>query len=118
MRLSQPSGIEMKMGRLTAVVAALTVTAAATASTTESAPAAQPLAPSLATSLTTTPSQIPLLYVVDGVRYERGKIPVLSRNQIFTVHVIKGHAALEQYGPDASYGVVVITTRQAVGPQA
>lgn len=107
----------MKMGRLAAVVAALTATVAATASTMERALAPQPAA-SMATSLTTAPSQVPLLYVVDGVRYQRGQIPVLARDQIFAVHVIKGHAALEQYGPDASYGVVVITTRQAVGAQS
>jgi hypothetical protein len=27
--------------------------------------------------------------------------------------VIKGHRALEQYGPEASYGVVIITTKLA-----
>ncbi len=57
--------------------------------------------------------QVPLLYVVDGVRLQRDQVPALSKDEISAVHVIKGHAALKQYGPDASYGVVVITTRNS-----
>jgi outer membrane receptor for Fe3+-dicitrate len=60
--------------------------------------------------------QVPLLYVVDGVRLERDQVPSLSNDQISAIQVIKGHAALKQYGPDASYGVVVITTKSAAIP--
>jgi bla regulator protein blaR1 len=63
-------------------------------------------------------SQVPLLYVVDGVRLQRDQVPLLTGDQISSVQVIKGRAALKQYGPDASYGVVVITTKAALTPQS
>jgi outer membrane cobalamin receptor len=66
--------------------------------------------------LAATP-QVPLLFVVDGVKYQRERVPTLTADQISAVRVIRGHAALEQYGADASYGVVVITTKQAGAPR-
>jgi hypothetical protein len=75
-------------------------------------------APAIATSLPTEASQVPLLFVIDGVRYPRGQEPLLSSDQIFAVRVIKGRAAIQRYGQDASYGVVLIITRQAAGPRA
>jgi hypothetical protein len=75
-------------------------------------------APAIATALPTAVSQVPLLFVVDGVRYPRGQEPPLSSDQIFAVRVIKGRAAIQRYGQDASYGVVLIITRQAAGPRA
>jgi outer membrane receptor for ferrienterochelin and colicin len=66
----------------------------------------------------TTAAQVPLLFIIDGVRYERGKEPALSSDQIFAVRVIKGTAAIKRYGQEASYGVVLIITRQAAGPRA
>ena len=62
--------------------------------------------------------QVPLLYVVDGVRLQRDQLPTLTNDQISKVEVVKGHAALKQYGPDASYGVVVITTKAAAAPHS
>jgi hypothetical protein len=62
--------------------------------------------------------QVPLLFVIDGVRYQSGKQPPLSSDQIFAVRVIKGTAAIRLYGRDASYGVVLIITKQAAGPRA
>ena len=62
--------------------------------------------------------QVPLLYVVDGVRLQRDEVPTLTNDQIAHVTVIKGHAALKQYGTDASYGVVVITTKAATLPHS
>jgi hypothetical protein len=103
----------MKMTRLIATLALLT---AATACAVERATAPQPAAPSFAT-LTAAP-QIPLLFVVDGVKYQRDQVPALTSDQIAQVRVIKGHAALKQYGPDASYGVVVITTKLAAAPRS
>jgi len=63
-------------------------------------------------------AQVPLLFVVDGVRLQRDQVPTLTDDQISAVRVIKGHAALKQYGPDASYGVVVITTKAATAPHS
>lgn len=110
----------MKITRLNATLALITAATAATvatACTAERALSPQPSAPSVVTSLTTMAPQVPLLFVVDGVKYQRDQVPSLTADQILAVRVIKGHAALKQYGPDASYGVVVITTRQAAGPR-
>jgi hypothetical protein len=110
--LDTASGNQMKMTRLIPVLAIL---GTATACATERATAPQPSAPSVAT-LTAAP-QIPLLFVVDGVKYQRDQVPALTSDQISEVRVIKGHAALKQYGSDASYGVVVITTKLAAAPR-
>jgi outer membrane receptor protein involved in Fe transport len=63
-------------------------------------------------------SQLPFLYVVDGIRLQRDQVPLLSSEQISSVEVVKGRAALKQYGADASYGVVVITTKAALVPHS
>ena len=60
---------------------------------------------------------VPLLYVVDGVRYQRDQIPSLNPDQVLSVSVMKGRLALQKYGPDAAYGVVVVTTKAARYPQ-
>lgn len=104
----------MKMTRL---VTALTILTAATACTAERTIAPQPSQTSVGATLTAVP-QVPLLFVVDGVKYPRDQMPSLTSDQISAVRVIKGHAALQQYGPDASYGVVVITTKQASTPRS
>jgi hypothetical protein len=109
------SEIQMTMTRVTAALALLT---AATACASERVVASKPSAPAFATALTTMAPQVPLLFVVDGVRYQRDQVPQLTADQILAVRVIKGHAALKEYGQDASYGVVVITTRQAAAPRS
>ena len=58
-------------------------------------------------------SELPLLFIVDGVRYSGDQVPLLSAELVTSVEVVKGRRALQQYGPDASYGVVVITTKLA-----
>ena len=62
-------------------------------------------------------AEVPLLYVVDGVRYQRDQIPSLTADQVLSVSVMKGHLALQKYGPDAAYGVVVVTTKALRSPQ-
>lgn len=62
-------------------------------------------------------AQVPLLYVVDGVRLQRDQVPTLTADQVLSVSVMKGHLALQKFGKDAAYGVVLITTRAANGPQ-
>jgi hypothetical protein len=69
-------------------------------------------------SIVNVPEQVPLLFVVDGVRYQKDQVPTLSSEQVARIQVLKGHLALEEFGPDASYGVVVITTRQASAPRS
>ena len=100
------------------IAAFLTLLTATTGRTAERTIPPQPPAPAVATTPTTTAPQVPLLFIVDGVRYERGQEPLLSSEQIFAVRVIKGSAAIKRYGQDASYGVVLIITRQAAGPRA
>jgi hypothetical protein len=106
------------MVRFTNALVLLTVAAGATASSTKRIYLPSLTLPSLATSPTTPTPQVPLLFVVDGVKYQQNDVPQLTRSEILAVRVIKGRAALEQYGRDASYGVVVITTRRAVVPQS
>jgi hypothetical protein len=107
-------GIPMKMTRFATALALVT---AATACTAERALSPQPAAPSTGSALMAPVPQVPLLFVVDGVKYQRDQIPSLTADQISAVEVIKGSAALRQYGPEASYGVVVITTKQAAAPR-
>lgn len=115
MSLGRFGDFHMTMTRFTATLALLT---AATACTAGGVSAPRSEAPAVATLVTAVP-QVPLLFVVDGVRYPRDRVPALTRDQIAAVQVIKGSAALRQYGPDASYGVVVIKTRQiAAAPRS
>jgi hypothetical protein len=102
----------MKTVGLIAVILSL---ATATARPAERALLPNADAPPVATTATATASasQLPLLFIVDGVRYAGDQVPLLSADLVAAVQVIKGHRALEQYGPDASYGVVVITTKLA-----
>jgi outer membrane receptor for ferrienterochelin and colicin len=62
--------------------------------------------------------QVPLLFVVDGVKYQREQLPLLTVDRIYAIRVIKGRAALERYGREGSYGVVIIVTKQAAAPRA
>lgn len=70
----------------------------------------------LGVSPTLSVAEVPMLYVVDGVRYQRDQIPSLNADQVLSVSVMKGHLALQKYGPDAAYGVVVVTTKAARYP--
>ena len=93
------------------VLFALLATVVTTACTAERTLAPGTVASSIRSSAIRLAPQVPLLYVVDGVRQERDRVPAISTDQIATVRVIKGHRALAEFGPDASYGVVVITTK-------
>ncbi len=105
----------MKLAHLTF---GLTVVVAVAACTTERALSPPAAANSQTLAVGPAMAQVPLLYVVDGVRLQRDQVPLLTGEQIASVQVIKGHAALKQYGPDASYGVVVITTKAALAPHS
>jgi hypothetical protein len=107
------SGEIMKIIRF-AVFIALAAAAAACATERTLSPVSP--AKSVANSAVQGTAQVPLLYVVDGKRLQRDEIPALSPEQVSTVKLLKGHAALERYGQDASYGVVIITTKAALTP--
>ena len=102
----------MKLAHLTLILAAAATTAACA---TEQAVA--PRASATTWGVSSRATEVPLLYVVDGVRLQRDQVPSLTADQVLSVSVMKGHLALQKYGPDASYGVVVITTKAANLPQ-
>ena len=106
--------MDMKLAHLTFTIA---LVSAATACTAERVVSPQPAAPTVASSIAPAMTQVPLLFVVDGVRLQRDKVPSLTNDEISEIRVIKGRAALKEYGPDGSYGVVVITTKAAL-PQS
>jgi hypothetical protein len=99
----------MKPARLIPMIA---LASAAIACKAERTPPPQPVEHVASSDVSSLP-QVPLLFVVDGVRLQRDQVPKLTDDQIAAVRVIKGHVALKQYGPDASYGVVLITTKGA-----
>jgi len=83
----------------------------------ERAVAPQSPASTVVVSLSPAAVQVPLLYVVDGVRLKRDQVPSLTGDEVASVRVLKGTAALRAYGADASYGAVVITTKAAASPR-
>ncbi len=104
--------------RIASLITALVSIATATACTAERSLSPHAAAPVLRNLLAPVASQLPILFIVDGVRFAGDQVPLLSAEQVAAVQVIKGRRALEQYGPDASYGVVVITTKLASAPRA
>ncbi len=90
-------------------VAAFSLLAATAACATERVVAPERSAPVAASSKL---ALLPFLYVVDGVRLGRDEVPAIEASRVASVEVIKGRAALERFGADASYGVVLITTKQ------
>jgi len=103
--------------KISGLFAALSIIAAS-ACTAERALSPQPSAPASAISVVPGMSQVPLLFVVDGVRFPKDQVPVLGAEQVASVTVLKGTRALEQYGPDASYGVVIIKTKLGSAPRS
>jgi hypothetical protein len=89
----------------------------AVACASERVVASQTSPAAIGVSPTINVAEVPLLYVVDGVRYQRDQIPSLSADQVLSVSVVKGHLALQKYGPEAAYGVVVVTTKAGRYPQ-
>lgn len=97
----------MKTARSIAALALFTVTAAC-ATERLAAPERAPAPAGVSSKM----ALLPLLYVVDGVRMGRDQVPAIEASRVASVEVIKGRIALERFGADASYGVVLITTRQ------
>ena len=102
----------MKTVRLTTLFALMTLTAAC-ATERMAGPDRTPRQ----TPVAATAALLPLLYVVDGVPMPRDVVPRLNASQVASVEVIKGRVALERFGADASYGVVLITTKPAASAQ-
>lgn len=62
-------------------------------------------------------AHIPPLYVVDGIKYLRADstsaLQHLPPDQIKSIRVVKGQEAMDQYGEEGKWGVIVITTKNA-----
>lgn len=100
--------------KIVSLVFAFGLIAASTACVSERALGPQNAGKSIALSVfSPSANQVPLLFVVDGIRYPKDQVPSLSADQVSAVKVIKGTAALRLYGQDAAYGAVVITTKSA-----
>jgi hypothetical protein len=56
----------------------------------------------------------PSLIFVDGEKKTKKEMDALSPDQIKSVEVLKGDAAIKAYGPDAKDGVIKITTKKKV----
>ena len=104
----------MKLGHLTLLFATAVVTAGCA---TERAVAPSSSSTSVRWGVSANAVDVPLLYVVDGVRLQRDEVPSLNADQVLSVSVMKGHLALQKFGPDAAYGVVLITTKARNVPQ-
>ena len=53
------------------------------------------------------------LYIVDGKKVSREELGKLSAEQIKSVTVLKGKAAVEEYGDEAQGGVLLISTKES-----
>lgn len=53
------------------------------------------------------------LYIVDGMKVSREELNKLSAEQIKSVVVLKGKAAIEEYGDEAQRGVLLISTKES-----
>lgn len=61
---------------------------------------------------TAAETEQPLL-LIDGVRSKLSALEALDRTRINQVNILKGPSAIEQYGPDAKRGVIVVVTKPA-----
>ncbi|MFN2604487.1 MAG: hypothetical protein ABR582_17255, partial [Gemmatimonadaceae bacterium] len=95
------------------VALALAIISGSTACVAERALAPRAMSSSPVSQLAASAGEVPLLFVVDGVRYQRDQVPSLTAEQISVITVLKGTAALRRYGQDGAYGVVIIKTKSA-----
>jgi TonB-dependent SusC/RagA subfamily outer membrane receptor len=80
-------------------------------------PVADNHADSAAKSATTKTNKPPFtgLVFIDGVRVPASRVDSLDRKEIESVEVLKGAAAVTQYGPDAANGVILIKRKPGGG---
>jgi TonB-dependent SusC/RagA subfamily outer membrane receptor len=114
MLTDEPVAVPGETLKITRLVLAFAIVAASTACVAERSLGPQAAVASPVAHVAAAPSQVPLLFVVDGVRMQRDQVPSLSADQISVITVLKGTAALRQYGQDGAYGVVIIKTKAAV----
>ena len=103
----------MRLAHLTIALA----TAATFGCATEGAMAPRSANPGMVAQVSPSALTAPPLYVVDGVRLKLDQVPVLNSDDVLSVSVMKGHLALQKYGPEAAYGVVIVRTKAGNVPQ-
>jgi hypothetical protein len=103
----------MRLAHLTLAIAATATFGCAT----ERAVAPRSASPGMIAQVSPNALTTPPLYVVDGVRLKLDQVPVLNSDDVLSVSVMKGHLALQKYGPDAAYGVVIVRTKAGNVPQ-
>lgn len=103
----------MRLAHLTIALA----TAATFGCATERAVAPRAMNPGMVAQVSPNALTTPPLYVVDGVRLKLDQVPVLNADDVLSVSVVKGHLALQKYGPEAAYGVVIVRTKAGNVPQ-
>jgi hypothetical protein len=103
----------MRLAHLTLAIA----TAATFGCATERAVAPRSANPGMIAQVSSNSLTTPPLYVVDGVRLKLDQVPVLNSDDVLSVSVMKGHLALQKYGPEAAYGVVIVRTKAGNIPQ-
>jgi hypothetical protein len=114
MLTDEPVAVPEENVKTTHLVLAFALIAGSTACVAERSLGPQAAVASPVANMIAGPSQVPLLFVVDGVRMQRGQVPSLTAEQISAIVLMKGTAALRQYGQDGAYGVVLIKTKAAV----
>jgi len=57
------------------------------------------------------------LLLIDGIRSTMDDMHRLDPKTILNVEVLKGNAAVAEYGADAQYGIITITTKKAPPPR-
>lgn len=103
----------MRLAHLTIALA----TAATFGCATEGALSPRSANPGMVAQVSPNALTAPPLYVVDGVRLKLDQVPVLNSEDVLSVSVMKGHLALQKYGPEAAYGVVIVRTKASNVPQ-
>ena len=103
----------MKIIRLYATLAIIAATAACASERTL---APQASTPSFASFAARSRSRCCSSSTASDIRRTRCRRSALSRSRAFRWSKVM--LALKQYGPDASYGVVIITTKQASAPRS
>ena len=103
----------MRLAHLTIALA----TAATFGCATERVAAPRAANPGMIAQVSANALTAPPLYVVDGVRLKLDQVPVLNSDDVLSVSVMKGHLALQKFGPEAAYGVVIVRTKAGNVPQ-
>jgi hypothetical protein len=66
--------------------------------------------------LASKPEQEQPTILIDGVKATPGAVKMLDRSRIANIDIIKGAAAIREYGEDAKNGMIVIKMKPVGAP--